>query len=65
MKENKDMLNKNKFKKDQIYLIGLLKTLINGRRKIIKITLIFAFIGLFIAIFSEKNIQHLLQLFLR
>jgi uncharacterized protein involved in exopolysaccharide biosynthesis len=55
MKENKDMLNKNKFKKDQIYLIGLLKTLINGRRKIIKITLIFAFIGLFIAIFSEKE----------
>ena len=46
---------KDKFEKDQLYLISLIKILKKGRRKIFKITLIFTFIGLFIAIFSEKE----------
>jgi LPS O-antigen subunit length determinant protein (WzzB/FepE family) len=55
MTEDKDILNKSKFKKDQIFLISLLKILNRGRRKIIKITIIFTIIGLFIAVFAEKE----------
>jgi len=40
---------------DEIDLIALAKTLWEGRRTIIKITLIFMAIGLFVAIFSEKE----------
>ena len=55
MIEDKDVLNKSKFEKDQIFLISLLKILNRGRRKIIKIAVIFTSIGLFIAVFSEKE----------
>ncbi|NLP58822.1 Wzz/FepE/Etk N-terminal domain-containing protein [Lutibacter sp. B1] len=40
---------------DEIDLIALAKTLWNGRKTIIKTTLIFMAIGLFIAIFSQKE----------
>lgn len=40
---------------DEIDLIALAKTLWSGRKTIIKITLIFMAIGLFVAIFSEKE----------
>ncbi|WP_321298670.1 Wzz/FepE/Etk N-terminal domain-containing protein [Marinifilum fragile] len=40
---------------DEIDLIQLAKTLWNGRRTIIKTTIIFMAIGLFVAIFSEKE----------
>jgi uncharacterized protein involved in exopolysaccharide biosynthesis len=40
---------------DEIDLIALAKTLWSGRKTIIKITLIFMVIGLFVAIFSEKE----------
>ena len=40
---------------DEIDLIALAKTLWNGRRTVIKTTLIFMAIGLFVAIFSEKE----------
>ena len=55
MLENKDMLNKNQTQEDEIDLITRVKGLWSGRRKIIKITLFFAFIGLFVAVFSEKE----------
>jgi uncharacterized protein involved in exopolysaccharide biosynthesis len=40
---------------DEIDLIQLAKTLWNGRRTVIKATLIFMLIGLFVAIFSQKE----------
>lgn len=40
---------------DEIDLIALVKTLWEGRKTIIKTTLIFTIIGLFIAIFTEKE----------
>jgi uncharacterized protein involved in exopolysaccharide biosynthesis len=41
--------------KDEIDLIQLAKTLWNGRRTVIKTTLVFMLLGLFIAIFSAKE----------
>jgi uncharacterized protein involved in exopolysaccharide biosynthesis len=55
MLEDKDKSNKNKIQVDELDLIARLKTVWSGRRKIIKITFIFTFIGLFIAVFSEKE----------
>lgn len=46
--------NKN-IQDDEIDLIALAKTLWEGRRTVIKTTLIFMAIGLFVAIFSEKE----------
>ncbi|WP_321281267.1 Wzz/FepE/Etk N-terminal domain-containing protein [Marinifilum fragile] len=40
---------------DEIDLIQLAKTLWEGRKTVIKTTIIFMFIGLFVAIFSEKE----------
>jgi LPS O-antigen subunit length determinant protein (WzzB/FepE family) len=40
---------------DEIDLIALAKTLWEGRRTIIKTVVIFAVLGLFIAIFSQKE----------
>lgn len=51
MKEKKD----NKIAEDEIDLIQLAHTLWDGRRTVIKTTLIFMAIGLFVALFSEKE----------
>lgn len=40
---------------DEVDLIGLLKTVWNGRKTIIRTTLLFLIVGLFIAIFSQKK----------
>lgn len=45
----------NKTEDDEIDLIALAKTLWEGRKTVIKMTLIFMAIGLFVAIFSEKE----------
>jgi LPS O-antigen subunit length determinant protein (WzzB/FepE family) len=55
MIEDKEISINNQTQKDELDLISRIKAIWNGRRKIIKITLVFAFIGLFIAIFSEKE----------
>jgi len=47
--------NKQHIEEDEIDLIALAKTLWEGRRTVIKTTLIFMAIGLFVAIFSEKE----------
>jgi len=47
--------NKPQIEDDEIDLIALAKTLWEGRKTVIKITLIFMAIGLFVAIFSEKE----------
>jgi hypothetical protein len=55
MIEDKDISIKNQIQEDELDLISRIKTIWIGRKKIIKISLIFAFIGIFIAIFSEKE----------
>ncbi len=49
--------NNQPIEEDEIDLIQLAKKLWNGRKLIIKITLIFMVIGLFIALFSPKQYQ--------
>ena len=45
----------NQDKEDTIDLIALLKELWAARKTILKITLVFTFLGLFVAVFSEKE----------
>ncbi len=54
--ENKNKTNSvNNPADDEIDLIQLVKTLWDERKRIIKITIIFMLLGLFVAIFSEKE----------
>jgi hypothetical protein len=55
MIEDKEISTKNQIQEDELDLISRIKTIWIGRKKIIKISLIFAFIGIFIAVFSEKE----------
>jgi uncharacterized protein involved in exopolysaccharide biosynthesis len=56
MLENKEEISKNnKNHADELDLISRIKPIWIGRKKIIKITIIFAIIGLFIAVFSETE----------
>ncbi|RXP45910.1 hypothetical protein EC396_15095 [Lutibacter sp. HS1-25] len=48
-------ISKPEVEDDEIDLIALAKTLWNGRKTVLKTTLIFMAIGLFVAIFSEKE----------
>lgn len=50
-------IDKNPADEDEIDLIALAKTLWDGRKKILKITFVFMVIGLFVAIFSEKEFR--------
>ncbi len=54
--KDQDRINKEKEleKEDEIDLLSLAKTLWEGRRIILKTVIIFAFLGLFVALFSEK-----------
>ena len=51
----KDKRYRSQQVEDEIDLIQLVKTLWEGRKTVIKTTIIFMFIGLFIAIFSQKE----------
>ena len=55
MTEDKVLPSKNQIQEGELDLIARVKRIWIGRRKIIKITLVFAFIGLFVAVFSEKE----------
>lgn len=55
MNNDPNMNPQNYIEDDDIDLIALAKTLWNGRKKVIKTTLIFMAIGLFVAIFSAKE----------
>lgn len=55
MTEDKELPSKNQIQEEELDLIARVKRIWVGRRKIIKITLVFAFIGVFIAVFSEKE----------
>lgn len=51
---NNNLQQNQPMEEDEIDLLALAKTLWNGRKTVIKTTLIFMILGLFIAIFSEK-----------
>jgi uncharacterized protein involved in exopolysaccharide biosynthesis len=55
--KDQDKITKEKesVKEDEIDLIALAKVLWDGRRVVIKIVIIFAFLGLFVALFSKKE----------
>ena len=55
MIEDKEMSTKNRSQEDKLDMLARLKTVWIGRRKIIKITIVFACIGMFVAVFSEKE----------
>ncbi|SNR49958.1 LPS O-antigen chain length determinant protein, WzzB/FepE family [Lutibacter agarilyticus] len=55
MTEQNSKIQQNSSDEDEIDLIALAKTLWGGRKTVIKTTLIFMAIGLFVAIFSEKE----------
>lgn len=55
MAGDKEISTKNQIQDDELDLIARLKNIWIGKRIIIKFTVIFTFIGLFIAIFSEKE----------
>jgi uncharacterized protein involved in exopolysaccharide biosynthesis len=53
--QNQKNTSVSQVEEDEIDLIAIAKTLWKGRKKILKTTLIFMAIGLFVAIFSEKE----------
>jgi LPS O-antigen subunit length determinant protein (WzzB/FepE family) len=55
MLEAKGTFKRNLLQENEIDLILKVKLIWNGRRRIIKITIILIFIGLFVAVFSEKE----------
>ena len=55
MENNQNIPPQHSPEEDEIDLIALAKTLWNGRRTVIKFTLVFIAIGLFVAIFTPKE----------
>ena len=55
MTQQNSKIKQNSSDEDEIDLIALAKTLWEGRKTVIKTTLIFMVIGLFVAVFSEKE----------
>ena len=55
MENNQNTAQKSHIEDNEIDLIALAKTLWNGRKTVIKTTLIFMAIGLFVSIFSQKE----------